>query len=223
MAALTLADADVRARVYRGLNRRNRVISVLRIVVPAFGLVVLGVLLAYVYAANKAEGYGASSVSFDHDQVIVSTPKYEGVTQNGTHYSVSAEQATTELGNADLLDLANARLDMQRPDGYAITARTDYGRYDLGSQSVLAPGVMAVEDSAGMRAWLTNSTFDWADQVLRTRGDVHVLYPDGMEIEAAGLTYDANVGQWVFDQAQVITGPKAAGLTALAPHVEADE
>ncbi len=220
MADLTLADAAVRARIYRRLGRRNRFISVLRIVVPLFGLVVLGVLLAYVYAANKADGYGASSVRFDRDQVIVSTPKYQGVTQNGTHYSVSAEQATTELSNADLLDLANARLEMKRPDGYAITATTDYGRYDLGAQSVLAPGVMTVEDSAGMRAWLTNSAFDWQDQVLRTRGEVRVLYPSGMEIRSAGLTYDANVGRWVFDQAQVITSPEAADLTALAPHEE---
>ena len=125
MAGDDLADPAVRAAVFMRLTRRNRVIDVLRIVVPLIGALLLGVLIAGIVIGNLAREYGVSGVRFERDRLLIETPRYEGVTENGTRYRVVAETASALISRADLSTSARPRLEIIRPDGVCFTATAD--------------------------------------------------------------------------------------------------
>lgn len=219
MSELAISDSADRGRLFRRLNRRNRLVALLRIIVPICGLVLCAVLVGYVYLANVVQDFGAKGIAIDRDKLVIATPRYEGVTSDGTRYLVTAESASSKLSDPELLSLGKAILDMTRSDGYSMHATTDLARYDLGNQTVDIPGEMVVTDAHGMTAYLSGSRLDWSTQTLTSENDVRVEYADGTTILAKSLFYYGETNEWVFDKAVVSSGD---GADELVPVTEED-
>src|ERR1051325_6342177 len=110
-------DAGVRARVYAGLEQRNRLVGILRIGLPALGLLVLAGLVLQILVASLLDQFGISNVRIDRENLVVDTPSYSSMTADGTMYSVASQSAQAALGDTDLLHLNKAALTVTKPDG----------------------------------------------------------------------------------------------------------
>ena len=87
------ADATQRLAIYRGLQARNRVVSILRIGIPALGIVALSALMLQIYVSSRTSRFGIGQIAVSSESITVETPEYSGLLDDGTAYRVSATSA----------------------------------------------------------------------------------------------------------------------------------
>ena len=197
------ADAAQRLAVYRRLEARNRVVAVLRIGVPALGVIALSLLMLQIYVSSTASRFGISQIVVSPESVTVETPQYSGLLDDGTAYRVSASSAQAAIDATDRIGLSQAALTMVKPDGVTIEVEASDAVLDTAGQVVEIAGMAEVADSLGTAGILFDSVFDYEAQHLTGRGPVSVDYADGTRIEAEGLAYDATTMVWTFNRATV--------------------
>ena len=197
------ADAAQRLAVYRRLEARNRVVAVLRIGVPALGVIALSLLMLQIYVSSTASRFGISQIVVSPESVTVETPQYSGLLDDGTAYRVSASSAQAAIDATDRIGLSQAALTMVKPDGVTIEVEASDAVLDTAGQVVEIAGMAEVADSLGTAGILFDSVFDYETQHLTGRGPVSVDYADGTRIEAEGLAYDATTMVWTFNRATV--------------------
>lgn len=206
------ADAAQRRAVYRGLESRNRIVSILRIGVPALGAIALVALIAQIYLSSIGARFGVGRITVTSDAILVETPQYAGVFDDGTTYQVIAREATASIDATDQIGLVDAVLTMTRPDGVVMLVEAPESVLDTESQLVVTGGVANVSNSLGTKGIIENSVFDYVKQELVGDGPVTIDYADGTTIVAKGITYDAVGLVWTFSRATV-TLPSTPGAT----------
>lgn len=206
------ADAAQRLAVYRGLEARNRIVAILRVGVPVLGAVALSALLLQIYASSQTARFGISQIVVSPDSVSVETPEYSGVLDDGTAYRVSATSARAAVDATDRIGLSDAALTMAKPDGVTILVQTPAAVLDTTGQIVEIAGQAQVSNSLGTSGVLRDTVFDYQAQRLTGSGPVDIVYADGTQLEAEGLTYDAAALVWTFTRATV-TLPDTPGAT----------
>lgn len=209
VSATSLHNVSRRQTVYRQLARRNKIVFGLRWAVPFAGVLLLSFLLVQIVIANIAAEYGISGVTLDKDALVIKTPEYAGTATNGTEYSVKAEQAQALLTNTSVLDLKNVTLDIERPDGFALTAVSELAQYDLEQQTVTVPGQMNVVDSRQTDAVLHRSFINWSEQKLTASGGAHLVFSDGTTLDGDTLVFDGANVEWTFTNARLLTSSQS--------------
>lgn len=194
-----------RNKIYSKLNQRNGLIGLLRIIVPAMGICLSLFLLAQIIIANIAAEYGIQGVTVEDGKIVISTPEYSGVMSDGTIYNVVAEGAQIDANQTDLVDLDLAKLDTLDPRGYEMTAFADFAKLDLTEQTVSVPDLMRTIDSDGVEGAMHDVFINWKRQRLTADSDVEMDFPDGANIVAEKLTFNANTDVWRFITATYTT------------------
>jgi lipopolysaccharide export system protein LptC len=207
---MAMSTAQLLSPVHRRLLRRNRLVGLLRLAVPALGAVVLLALLVQIVLSSFGGRFSVGQITISPDAVTVEAPDYIGVLQDGSAYRVSAISARAAATRPDLIDLAEAKLVLDRIDGVQLTADASTAQLDTTGQLTIIPGVADVADSTGTTGTLRNSVFDWQAQLLTTKGAVAIDYADGTSVRATGLVYDAATMIWTFERS-VVTLPSTPG------------
>lgn len=206
------ADAPERLATYKRLQRRNRIVAILRIGVPALGALTLVLLAGQIYLSSLASRFGVGQISVSRDGVSVDAPEYEGMLDDGASYRVTASSARAAMNRTDLINLTDAVLDVDRPNGVSMHADSDQALLDTTRQLVIIDGIAHIKDSTGTVGILEQSVFDWAKQILTAKGKVSIDYSDGSDIRADGMVYDTRNQTWTFTNATV-TLPSTPGET----------
>ena len=209
------ADATQRLAIYRGLQARNRVVSILRIGIPALGIVALSALMLQIYVSSRTSRFGIGQIAVSSESITVETPDYSGLVDVGTAYRVSATSAQAAVDATDRIGLTDASLTMVKPDGVTMLVDAREAVLDTTNQLVEVAGIAEVSNSLGTSGLLRNSVFDYAAQRLTGNGPVDIDYHDGTTIVAEGLTYDATTLVWTFTRATV-TLPDTPGARETA-------
>lgn len=209
------ADAAQRLAVYRGLEARNRVVSILRVGIPALGVVALAALMLQIYVSSRASRFGVGQIAVSPESITVETPEYSGLLDDGTAYRVSATSAHAAVEATDRIGLNDASLTMIKPDGVTMLVDARVAVLDTTNQLVEVEDIAEVSNSLGTSGLLRNSVFDYATQRLTSNGPVDIDYHDGTTIVAEGLTYDATTLIWTFTRATV-TLPDTPGAREIA-------
>ena len=209
------ADAAQRLAVYRGLEARNRVVSILRVGIPALGVVALSALMLQIYVSSRTSRFGVGQIAVSTESITVETPEYSGLLDDGTAYRVSATSAQAAVEATDRIGLTDASLTMVKPDGVTMLVDARAAVLDTTNQLVEVADVAEVSNSLGTSGLLRNSVFDYAAQRLTSNGPVDIDYHDGTTILAEGLTYDATTLIWTFTRATV-TLPDTPGARETA-------
>lgn len=212
------ATAQQRLRIYKRLNRRNRWIAVLRLAVPCAGAVVLAGLLVQIVFFSASGDFSIGRVTVDRDVVTVESPRYSGVTADGSTYTVQAATAKARLDAADLIDLTDATLVLVKPDASEMHAAATDAALDSARQQVNVPGVTRISNSAGAHGTVVGGFLDSKAQVMTASGAVDMTFPDGMTLKANGLRYDWGAAIWTFSGAR-ITMPTKSGEPEVPSHV----
>jgi hypothetical protein len=209
------ADAVQRLAVYRGLEARNRVVSILRVGIPALGVVALAALMLQIYVSSRTSRFGVGQIAVSTESITVETPEYSGLLDDGTAYRVSATSAQAAVEATDRIGLTDASLTMVKPDGVTMLVDARAAVLDTTNQLVEVADIAEVGNSLGTSGLLRNSVFDYAAQRLTSNGPVEIDYHDGTTILAEGLTYDATTLIWTFTRATV-TLPDTPGARETA-------
>ena len=209
------ADATQRLAIYRGLQARNRVVSILRIGIPALGIVALSALMLQIYVSSRTSRFGIGQIAVSSESITVETPEYSGLLDDGTAYRVSATSAQAAVDATDRIGLTDASLTMVKPDGVTMLVDARAAVLDTTNQLVEVEDIAEVSNSLGTSGLLRNSVFDYAAQRLTGNGPVDIDYHDGTTILAEGLTYDATTLIWTFTRATV-TLPDTPGARETA-------
>ncbi len=192
-----------RQMLFRRLERRNRLVSILRIGVPILGALILVVLAAQIVISSLGSRFGIGQISITPEAVMVEAPEYAGVMDDGSNYRVSAISARASMDHADIIDLAEASVVLNRIDGVQMQAEAPRAQLDVTQQQVLVSGIVEISDSTGTMGTLRDSVFDWPARLLTTRGPVEIDYADGTKVRAEGMVYDAHAASWTFSRAIV--------------------
>ena len=191
-------SSDRRARLYRSLAGRNRVVGVLRFAVPAVGLVVLAGLLAQIYLTSAGRQYGLGSIALDRSKVTVETPQYSGVMSNGASYRMVGGGAVASMDNLDVIAMSDTTLVMDNPDGTQTIAKAPLANLQTADEQVTVDGIMHLTMSTGVIGTLYGSFIDWPTQHLIASGPVHFDFGDGSSLDAETMDYTAGDGVYIF-------------------------
>jgi lipopolysaccharide export system protein LptC len=202
--SLTRTEGGVpRVDIFGRLIWRNRLVGLLRIVVPAIGLVAFAILAAQIYIANIARQYGVSGIRIDRGNLVVETPQYSGIGADGSRYVVNASEARTPIDNTRLISMSQATLDYTRPGGTAFHVTASEATMDTAGNVVTVPGVATVVGSDGLHGTLTRVRSDMTSQITTANGAVDLTFSDGTTLLASNMHYDGNAALWVFENATV--------------------
>lgn len=196
-------DAAQRQATYRRLQARNRIVSILRIGVPALGAVALASLIGQIYVSSLSSRFGVGRLSVTPESVMVDAPEYTGLLDDGTAYHISASVAQAATDAVDQVGLKDAALRMTRPDGVVMTVDAASAVLDTTRQLVTVADEALLGNSLGTRGVISSSVFDYTSQALTGDGPVTIDYADGTHLVAEGITYDAVNLVWTFTRATV--------------------
>lgn len=197
------ADAAERHAVYRRLEGRNRIVAILRVGVPALGVILLVSLVGQIYMSSLAGRFGVGRISVTREAVTVEAPEYAGVLDDGTTYHVWAASAQAAVDATDQIGLVDASLTLKRVSGVTMEVSAPAALLDTVGEIVTIEGIAYVEDSTGTSGTIYDSVFDYVSQTLTGEGAVHIDYADGTMLDGVGMTYDARSLVWTFSRADV--------------------
>lgn len=196
-------DAAQRLETYRSLEARNRIVAILRIGVPALGVLALISLIGQIYVSSLSSRFGVGQIAVTPDSIMVEAPEYTGLLDDGTAYRISASAAKAATEAVDQIGLSDAALTMTRPDGVIMTVDAAAAVLDTTRQLVLVEQEADIGNSLGTTGVISDSVFDYANQQLVGNGAVTIDYADGTHLVAQGMTYDAVTLVWTFTRATV--------------------
>lgn len=202
-SAEEIRSRDERARTYARLAGRNRLVAILRIGIPAIGLVVVGAVMLQLYLLGRSQELGVASVLVDRDSILVESPRYAGVMADGTNYLLTSKSAKAPVDMIDKIDLTDADFLLSRLDGSTMTIDAHEARVDTTNQWVTIDDLAYVKNSDGIHGTMEQMFIDWSKQLVSADGPVHLVYPNGMIIDSVGMHYDPETYRWRFDNAVV--------------------
>lgn len=208
------ADAAQRLVIYKGLQARNRIVAILRIGIPALGLIALLALLGQIYISSLTSRFGIGHIEVTRESVSVDTPRYTGTLDDGTTYTVTATEARAPTTATNRIALSRATLETRRLDGETSNVEAENATLDTALQVVEIVDEADIFNSAGTTGTIVNSVFDYAAQFLRGEGPVTIDHADGTKIIAEGVTYDAENLVWTFTRATVTLPDTPGAATA---------
>jgi hypothetical protein len=202
MAAVA-APTDTREWLYRRLARRNRVVAVLRWVVPLAGAAILAFIIGAMALDALAHRFGFADIRIDRDNLVVQTPQLTSTGQDGTRFTVTAETARVSAAQTDIIDMTEAQLTMSPPAGATLTARSDAAQFQTSNQLLNVPGTTYVSGTDGLEGTIEGIFADLMAWKMTASGDVHVRLADGSTLDAASMSYDHKSGLYSFEDVTV--------------------
>jgi len=212
MAGLAVAPDPARERLYAALTRRNRLVGALRIVLPIAGAIVLVVVLAGIVLDNLREQFGFASIHIDRDNLVVESPRVTAVGDDGTLYAATARMAKVRIGSTDLVDMTDAVFNMTSTTGVTFSAAAPSAALQTATQTLTVPGTLSVTSDDGLHGTFEDFFGDMLNYEMVANGAVDLTFPEGMQVQSDGMTYDGNAKLWTFSRATV-TIPETPGGT----------
>ncbi|MGV3491921.1 MAG: hypothetical protein ACO1OG_11420 [Devosia sp.] len=192
-----------RARVYQRLVRRNRVVALLRWVVPTVGALVLLVVVGGIVLAGLSQRFGFSNIRIDRDNLVVDTPELTSTTEDGTVYALSATSAKVSITQSDIVDMVEARFTATAPSGDLMIATAAGAQLQTTDQLLEVPGTATLESNGGLSGTLDAVFLDIMNWRMTAAGKVDLTLPDGTHIESDGMTYDRETRHFTFTRVKL--------------------
>ena len=212
--------AEQRQAIYARLTRRNRLVRVLRVGLPAIGAIVLLGLVMQIYLGSLIPELGFANISIDRDNLVVDAPVYTGAGGDGSVYTVSAAAARTSIFNSDRIGLTDAVFTLERPGGSRFEARGASADLSVSDEVVVVDGIAYVEGSDGLSGTVVGAEVDVGAETMLSHGEVDLTLRDA-NVKAESMSYDGDTGRWTFHRATLLLNATPGEQTAgLRPSVE---
>lgn len=193
--------AEQRSAIYASLMRRNRLVAILRIGLPAIGAVILLGLVLQIVIGSLVPDFGFADISIDRGNLVVEAPVYAGVGGDGSVYEVRAERAHTALGNTDLVYLSGVSFSLTQPSGTRFEAAADAAELRVPDQVVSVAGTTRVSSSNGLSGVVGDAVVDVRGERLVATGGADLAFGEAATIRADAMSYDGRTQVWRFTRA----------------------
>lgn len=200
----TMAGAARSHAILTQLAWRNRIVDLLRIAVPLTGALVFAVLVGQIMLAGLLRSYGVAGLHIDRGNLVVEAPRYSGLGSDGSRYLVTAAEARTGIGQTNLVDMTDVRLNLGRPGKAELHATAATATADMNRKTVTVPGLTVFHDDAGMRGTLTDLRATMGSSDLVAQGPVDISFPDGSHLTADTMVRKADQQTWTFTRATLV-------------------
>ena len=192
-----------RDRLHTGLIRRNRLVRVLRWVVPIAGTLVLLGVVGGIVLDNLRNQFGFSNIRIDRNNLVVDTPELHSTTPDGTAFSLSARAAKAAIGSTDLVELTDVAFSATPAIGRALKAEAASAELQTTSQLLTVVDTTRFSSSDGMVGTVDGLFADLIRLRAEATGAVKVTIGDRATLEAHGMSFDGNAKIWVFHQVRI--------------------
>lgn len=194
------ADRD---RAHARLKARNRLVRLLRWVIPLVtGLSLLVVVGALIVDALRNQ-FGFSNIHIDRNNLVVDTPELHSTTADGTAFSLSAEAAKAAIGSTDVVNLTNVVFSATPADGPSLKAEAASAELQTSEQLLTVVDTTHFSSSDGMSGTVEGLFANMLKMQAEATGTVKAQFGAFGTLEAAGMRFDGNSRIWVFQQARI--------------------
>lgn len=187
----------------------TRFIRSMRIILPLVAVALTVVILTWEDAGRRVEPVKKEELvpQSANIQNELLKPVYNSVDANKQPFTVTADLATQDRSNPDLVNLENPKAELAQNDGSKLSADAKTGLYEQKSQKLNLEGDVHLIHSEGYTLSTEELRVDIPTQKTFSGRDVRVEGPAG-SIDAKGLEGDGVAGVLVF------TGPAKVVLNS---------
>lgn len=187
----------------------SRFIRSMRIILPLIAVGLTVVILTWEDAGRKVEPLKKEELvpQSANIQNELLKPVYNSVDSNNQPFTVTADLATQDRSNPDLLNLQEPRAELSQNDGSKLNADAKTGLYEQKTQKLNLEGDVHLIHSDGYTLTTEELRVDIPAQKAFSGRDVRVEGPAGT-IDAKGLEGDGASGVLIF------TGPARVVLNS---------
>jgi lipopolysaccharide export system protein LptC len=177
------------------LQRRARVISAARLILPAAAAGLLTVLALWSHFGLDTSSFRLTMGSLDLnslDTLAMSNAHFEGLDEEKRPFSVSAEKATQVDNSSDAIDLTALQADMTMKDGAWLSMTSDTGRLQRSKKLLDLTGQVNLFHDQGYELHTRDVHVNLADdsavgnQPVAGQGPSGELTAEGLEVFDSG-------------------------------------
>lgn len=184
-----LGSLDVSNRPQRGGSLLySRLIRFLRLILPAFALVIVAMLFVFPEMQKKTEPVARQEVlpdvPFTQNELL--KPRYESLDKDGQPFTVTADEATQDQNNPELIVLSKPTADITLKDGAWIAGKAEQGIYEQNAEKLQLKGNVNIFHDAGYTLITEELRINLKTQDAFSDTDVQAQGPEGT-ITAIGL------------------------------------
>jgi lipopolysaccharide export system protein LptC len=178
-------DRRARRRAFDAALRHSRLVRVLRIALPATGiLAIAGLVTAATLSLPGELDLSAASLSVTKNAIIMENPNLRGFDGERRQYSLSADRAIQALASPDEVRLEAIAAKIVAAGQGATIIAADAGDYDHGDSTLRLIGAISIDSAEGYSLRMTDADIDFSAETLVSENPVTVTYK-GSEISAA--------------------------------------
>jgi lipopolysaccharide export system protein LptC len=217
--ARALGTAQSWSRAPRRPRRHSRLIDALRILLPVLALILVGLVVAWPQIMPGQGGITVPTfVPGDADQpamLRMDSPRYVGQTRRNQPYEVTAQSASLDPLQANIVQLDRPSADIALGEDSDVRLVAQNGTYDRDTERLLLDGGIEVVTSSGYRFVTPSARINLAQgrirgwQPIEGAGPAGKLSANRFEIQEAGdvLRFDGRVKVTVLPPAARETPP----------------
>lgn len=193
MIAFVLGSSDMAI----ANNPYSRFVQFAKIALPLLALVLLSTLFLFSRSVDIEDAIpifeGAEEIAREQS---LASPKFSGVTSDGSTISVTAESAKPDLTNPRLMSAKNVQADIVTTTGNEITVLANSADYDGTADTLDLMGEVRINTSTGYQLNTDMLAADMAEMGLVSPGPVTGFGPTG-DIEAGQMELSGPSGSQV--------------------------
>lgn len=182
-----------------GPNRYSTLVAWAKVVLPLMALALLSTLFLFSRTPDPEDALPFANV--DPAQLAteqrLSRPRFAGTLEDGRAVTLSADSATQETGQPNMIALTKVEAEMTLPTGDVVTLDADRGAFDLGEQSLDLAGAVRAVTRAGYSLTSERISLAMAEMRLSAPGAI-VMSAPGLTLEAGAMELTGAQGQGLF-------------------------
>jgi lipopolysaccharide export system protein LptC len=173
------AERRRRRKAFRAAHRHSRRVRLLRVLLPAAGvLVVLAFVVATHFALPLDVDLSVAHLSVTRNGIVMDNPHLTGFDRHDRQYSVSADRAIQALSNPNAVRLTDIRATVGIAGQGTAKVTAEAGDYDHKSGTLKLQGGIALDSSQGYALRMYGAEVDFEAGTLVSDNPATVSYKD---------------------------------------------
>lgn len=202
--ALASAHNQSPLTLLKRLKRRALLIKFLRFLVPGAGTILLLILMLPILWDILLPNASFEGIRIDESRLVVDAPRAKGTMADGGNYLFTAENASSEITNQDIVDLEQLVGEFSFADGTQTIVTSDQGSYQFSTELLNLLSRIDIRSDKGDQGTIGNGIADTKSQQFSGHDGVDFTFADGTKLQSDTMFYDAGRGKWAFTNATLI-------------------
>ncbi len=188
-------------------QRHSKRVRILRIALPSLAAlgVVIVTLILMIDPLKKFRQLPVefSKLSLDGNKITMEAPKLTGYTRDKKPYIVTADSATQDLTQPNIVELNGIHGNVEQTGRGGTEVRAKGGVYDIKAENLQLNGGIEIHSESGYHVYLNDAFIEVRKGRMVTKNPVNATFPDG-SLEAARAEIRDHGAVVIFDGGVVV-------------------